>query len=112
MALTYEQLTEILMQVGPRFTIEETRPDGTRHVYRGHDVTAFVQRGDGRLHEHRVIDPQGNLVYRRDANGRLYVGNAEQWRKSIQRQKVGYTALEIFADSARRALRWWGMARR
>jgi hypothetical protein len=114
MSLSYEQLTEILLEAGPKFTIEKKRSDGSHEVYRGHDVTAFIQRGDGRHHEHKVFDSAGQLVYHRDVNGKLYIGNAEQWRAHVRRKKVGQAALTgvgIFRDSLRRALRHWGMGR-
>jgi len=111
-ALSYEELTELLLQAGPKFTIEETLPGGKRNVYRGHDVTAFVQRGDHRLHEHTVYDPQGNMVYCRDINGRLYEGDVDQWRAYAKRQRIGQTALSVFRQSVDGALRYWGQGGR
>ena len=112
MALTYDELTELLLQAGPKFTIEVTHSDGRRSVYRGHDVTAFVQHGDHRLHEHTVYDQQGNMVYYRDANGRLYEGDIDQWRKYARRQQMGRTALSVFRQSVDGALRYWGQGGR
>lgn len=109
MALTYEQLTEILLAVGPdKFEVHETRPDGSQQIYRGSRTSAFFAHNDGRMHEHKVFDATGALVYHRDVNGRLYEGNAEQWRKAVQRQKAGraaLTGLDILKDSWRRARR-------
>lgn len=110
MSLSYEELTEILLAGAPHFTIEEPRPAGGTAVFRGDDITAYVQRGDHRLHEHKVIDPNGQLVYYRDFNGVLHVGNAAQWRANFRRQKAGEVALSgvgILRDSFRRAIRAW-----
>lgn len=116
MPLTYKQLTEILLVGAPNFSLEETDQQGNRHVYRGHDVTAFVQHQDKRQHEHKVFDQSGQLIYHRDVNGSLQVSAvAEQWHRDIQRKKVGAAAVKgggLLADSFRTALRWWGSASR
>lgn len=110
MTLSYKQLTELLTEMGPSFTIEVMRPDGKKDVYRGHDVSAFVAHNDKRMHEHRVFDSQGQLVYHRDINGMVHIGTAEQHYKALRAKKVGraaVTGVQIFGDSVRRALRYW-----
>lgn len=110
MPLTYEQLTEILLQAGKPFTIQERLPSGKTNIYRGRDAQAFLEYRDGRMHEHKAFDPEGNLLYHRDVNGKLYVGSPKQWRAYAGRQQAGRAALsgmDIFRQGVGIVKRRW-----
>jgi hypothetical protein len=118
--LTYEQLREIIYNAGfQHFRLEEVRRDGKTVIYRGGDIQAFWNRKDQGFHEHRVIDDQERLIYHRDINGKLHVGDVDQWKKYLRKRMLGEAAMGgavggamIFSGSLRRALRWWGMGRK
>ncbi len=115
MAVSYNELTEILLRSGETFEVQEIFQDGTIHTYRGKNISAFIQRSDKRDHEHKVFDQTGNLVYHRDRNGKLHVGSSKQWQKALRQAQIGRTTVsgaEILADSWRRALRMYGIGRR
>lgn len=110
MALTYEQLADILLRSGKPFTIEQYDSRGNKHVYSGGDARAFQERRDGRRHEHKVFDPQGNLLYYRDVNGQLRVGHPNQWRAYTSRKAAGKTALsgmDVFLNGVEAVKRRW-----
>jgi hypothetical protein len=108
-ALTYEQLTEILLQSGEPFTIEEPRSDGKTNVYRGNNAKAFLAKADRRRHEHKVFDQQGKLVYHRDVNGRLYVGDPEQIAKYARSRKAAGNILRTLGYIVNTSMRHWGL---
>lgn len=109
MTLSYEEITEYLTSAPGGFEARRIRDNGTVDIFRGRDFEAFLAKSDGRLHEHKVFDSSGNLVYHRDMNGRVLLGATEQIEKAIRKQKVGrgaVTAAGIFRESLRRAIAW------
>lgn len=79
--MSYEVLTELLMTNAGSFEVREHSSDGRLNVYRGGDITLFIQRQDDRRHTHEVYDSAGTLLYKRDYNGRVTVGSEKQLRR-------------------------------
>jgi hypothetical protein len=109
-ALTYTQLTELLLQSDVPFSIKETLPDGRIQTYRGLDVRTFYANDKNHLHEHKVFSSEGKLLYHRDRNGRVYMGEPGQWRKYERKKAAGRTALsnkDIFLNGVEVVKRRW-----
>lgn len=110
MSLSYDELTEILLASGESFSIEQVRPDGKVHLYRGKDAHAFLMGRDGRRHEHKVFAQNGDLLYHRDVNGKLHVGSERQWELYRRRAHLGRSAVGgagMISDAFRKAMRFW-----
>ena len=114
MTVSQSDLDDLLLHSGNNFTIVVQESNGSTSTYTGRDVTAFVQHQDMRNHSHRVTDFNGELVYSRDTQGIVQIGNAEQLLISMRREKMmrgagkaATTGAHILADSTRKALRFW-----
>lgn len=108
MALSHEQLDDIILRSPDHFVLEKDGEDGTRHVYRGRDLVAFKQRADAKQHEHKVYDKSGNLIYHRLSSGQIvlgaHAGELEKWERKRKAGQAALTGLGIFRESLRKAI--------
>lgn len=95
---SYEHLTELILAAQGNYVRIVTHADGSaENIYRGasSDLVAFLNRNDGRRHEHWVYR-DNELVYHRDVNGKVTIGATDQLKKSAREKSLGRQARRGF----------------
>ena len=103
MAISQSELDDLILCNEHGFTLEIRQPDGSDCVYSGRGIAQLARDQSMSNVPFRVLDADGELVYRRDDHGTVTVGNAEEFTFDMQREKM--IRAQQLIDHTRNAIR-------
>ena len=103
MAISENEVDDLIFYNEHGFTLEIRQPDGSDCVYTGRGIAQWARDQSMSNVPFQILDADGQLVYRRDDDGTVTVGNAEEFTFDMQRERM--IRAQQLIDHTRNAIR-------